>query len=119
MKQNYFKAFAGKQPYPDPFSRSKLNVSDNYTSHRDIIKLYFQSLLYHDFRVFGKESAVNIVSLAIDELVKPPTWILFPGSMSAPSYIPSAELERARHSVGEFLKHASAVRMPFKVRKSQ
>ncbi|KAI8146778.1 Mak10 subunit, NatC N-terminal acetyltransferase-domain-containing protein [Fennellomyces sp. T-0311] len=88
---NYFKSFGGTQPYPDAFSRSKLNT-----------------LFYHDFRVFGKESAVNIVSLAIDELVKPPKWILFPSSMRAPSNIPSAELEHARHSLGEFLKRASA-----------
>ncbi|KAI9245695.1 Mak10 subunit, NatC N-terminal acetyltransferase-domain-containing protein [Phascolomyces articulosus] len=88
---NYFKSFAAKQPYADPFSRSKLNT-----------------LLYHDLRVFGTESVVNFVSLAIDELVRPPRWILFPGSIRAPDHVlASPLLEETQKALAEFLERAA------------
>ncbi|KAI9468681.1 Mak10 subunit, NatC N-terminal acetyltransferase-domain-containing protein [Zychaea mexicana] len=91
---NYFKSFGAKQPPPDAFSRSKLN-----------------SLLYHDSRVFGTDSVVNFVSLAIDELVRPPRWILFPGSIRVPEHVSSSPLlDETRKALSEFLERAA---LPF------
>ncbi|KAG2213758.1 hypothetical protein INT45_003660, partial [Circinella minor] len=91
---NYFKSFGARKPYPDPFSRSKLNT-----------------ILFHDQRVFGTESVISFVSLAIDELVRPPRWILFPGTINAPDHVLSSpHLDDTRKSLSTFLERAALVR---------
>ncbi|KAJ8652271.1 hypothetical protein O0I10_012127 [Lichtheimia ornata] len=89
----FFEMFGATRPYADAFSRSKLN-----------------SLLYHDNRVFGLEPPVRWICKAIDEISKPPDWILRPDSRSPPKGVDEQALSEARTMLGGFLDGAA---LPF------
>ncbi|CAO3587271.1 unnamed protein product [Absidia cylindrospora] len=86
---NYFAYFAGNRPYPDAFSRSKLN-----------------SLFYSNGRIFGTYPVTALVQDSIFDYVQPPgTWFEFNVS-SDPK-----PLADAKASLQRFLDQTAA--MPF------
>ncbi|ORY95835.1 Mak10 subunit, NatC N-terminal acetyltransferase-domain-containing protein [Syncephalastrum racemosum] len=90
--KNFFRAFGGAQPYPDAFSRAKLNT-----------------LFFHDQCVFGKITPGDLVSTAIREFLQPPAW-LFSIAYPCPAALEEEDVGRLRGLVNDFLNKAS---LPF------
>lgn len=66
-------------------------------------------MLYHDSRLFGARSVTNFVASAIDELVHPPVWMLFPTQCPPPKHVQSEKLETAQSALVQFLERAALV----------
>lgn len=65
--------------------------------------------MYHDNRVFGLEPPVRWICKAIDEISKPPDWILRPDSRPPPKGVDEQALSEARTMLGGFLDGAALV----------
>ncbi|KAI8084806.1 Mak10 subunit, NatC N-terminal acetyltransferase-domain-containing protein [Halteromyces radiatus] len=86
---NYFTNFAGTKPYPDAFSRSKLN-----------------SLFYSDGCIFGKYPIGALVTGCVFDIIQPPPhWFQF--NQSGDSEL----LSKAKTSLHRFLEQSVA--LPF------
>ncbi|KAI9471887.1 MAG: Mak10 subunit, NatC N-terminal acetyltransferase-domain-containing protein [Benjaminiella poitrasii] len=95
---NFFLAFGSHRPYPDAFSRSKLNT-----------------LFFHQKRIFGKISVPQVILASIKETVQPPSWWLSPlvNHNLVPSEINPAEFMNAHDTLKAYLERISLVFVEF------
>ncbi|KAI8885702.1 Mak10-domain-containing protein [Backusella circina FSU 941] len=89
---NFFIHFGSTTPYPDAFSRSKLNT-----------------LLFHNQRIFGTLQVSSVILLSIEETVRPPAWWLNMNHRSIPSNVDKKDLQSARDALHRFLERISMV----------
>ncbi|KAI8072180.1 Mak10 subunit, NatC N-terminal acetyltransferase-domain-containing protein [Gilbertella persicaria] len=91
---NYFLAFASQVPYPDAFTRSKLNT-----------------LFFHNQRIFGTLPVPTLMIRSIREMVQPPSWWL--SSSKIPPAINPAEFLNAHDTLKSFLDRVAMVFVEF------
>ncbi|CEP10292.1 hypothetical protein [Parasitella parasitica] len=87
---NYFLNFAAHQPYPDAFSRSKLN-----------------SIFFHHQRIFGTITVSTFILDSIKETVQPPFWWTSPNRQ--PANVNPAEFINAHDTLKAYLERISMV----------
>ncbi|CAM0138013.1 unnamed protein product [Umbelopsis sp. WA50703] len=87
---NFCKYFASTRPYPDAFSRSKLNTS-----------------IYHNHRFLGSRPLEEVVAESIKDLIQPPTWWF---SKERPSGLSDDQYHEAKKAITMFLERAG---LPF------
>ncbi|KAI9257790.1 Mak10 subunit, NatC N-terminal acetyltransferase-domain-containing protein [Helicostylum pulchrum] len=88
---NYFLSFASTQPYPDAFSRSKLNT-----------------LFFHNQRVFGTLQVSKLILSSIQETVRPPAWWLS-ANQKIPAGISGQEFLNAHEALKTYLDRITMV----------
>ncbi|CAO3658996.1 unnamed protein product [Umbelopsis vinacea] len=87
---NFCKYFASTRPYPDAFSRSKLNTS-----------------IYHNYRFLGSCPLEEVVSNSMMDLLQPPSWWF---SKERPQGINDASYHEVKTTIFAFLERAG---LPF------
>ncbi|KAL7317714.1 N-alpha-acetyltransferase, non-catalitic subunit, variant 2 [Mucor circinelloides] len=87
---NYFFDFGAHQPYPDAFSRSKLN-----------------SIFFHNQRIFGTIVVSKFILDSIKETVQPPLWWTSPTRQ--PAHVNPAEFINAHDTLKTYLDRISMV----------
>ncbi|KAI8380540.1 Mak10 subunit, NatC N-terminal acetyltransferase-domain-containing protein, partial [Choanephora cucurbitarum] len=87
-RPHYFLHFAAQVPYPDAFSRSKLNT-----------------LFFHNQRIFGKIPVPQFMLQSIREIVQPPSWWLTNNPL--PSQVNPVEFLEAHDTLKGFLERVS------------
>ncbi|KAI7889085.1 Mak10 subunit, NatC N-terminal acetyltransferase-domain-containing protein [Mucor mucedo] len=90
-RPNNFASFGSTQPYPDAFSRSKLNT-----------------LFFHNQRVFGTLPVPRLILASVEEIVRPPAWWLSSNQLY-PDNIDGKELLNAHETLKAYLDRISMV----------
>ncbi|KAI8575663.1 hypothetical protein K450DRAFT_260574 [Umbelopsis ramanniana AG] len=87
---NFCKYFASSRPYPDAFSRSKLNTS-----------------IYHSYRFLGSCPLDEVVAESMIDLLQPPSWWF---SKHRPQSIEEESYRETKTAINAFLERAG---LPF------